>query len=67
MSGARSRSLVCIECGIRFSARRNLEQHWHDHGHGPRQVQLDAIDRARISVLGDAAPDPQRADTERRP
>lgn len=54
---------VCLECGLRFAQRSgaaptSLEAHWRATGHGPRQVHEDAIDRARFSLLGDAAPPP---------
>lgn len=51
-------SFVCLECGTPWADRPTLEQHWRASGHGPRQVQADAIDRARFSLLGDAAPPP---------
>jgi hypothetical protein len=57
-------TLVCLECGERFSTRPELVVHWTAQGHGPSQVAADAIDRARFSVLGDDAPPPVRATEE---
>jgi hypothetical protein len=51
---------ACIECGASFDTRLGLERHWAATGDGPRQQQADAIDRARWSVMGDAAPTPLR-------
>ena len=62
--GEPAKPFVCFECGARFALRAgvgadgSLEGHWRTAGHGPRQVQEDAIDRARFSLLGDDAPPP---------
>jgi hypothetical protein len=61
------RPYACVECGQRFAIlsprppflRSSLKAHWQASGHGPRQVQADAIDRARFSLLGDEAPPPE--------
>lgn len=51
----------CLECGSPHETRSALEDHWRFEGHGPRQVALDAVDRARYSVMGDDAPEPESA------
>lgn len=48
----------CQECGQPFDSREDQKRHWQDFGHGPNQVQADAVDRARWGVMGDEAPDP---------
>lgn len=48
----------CQECGQPFDSREEQKRHWQDFGHGPNQVQADAVDRARWGVMGDEAPDP---------
>lgn len=57
---------ACLECGQRFELRSStnqrastLEAHWSATGHGPRQAQADAIDRARANLVGDDAPPPE--------
>lgn len=54
-----TRTYVCLECGATAALRWVLEAHWHATGHGPRQRQADAIDRARYGLLGDDAPPPE--------
>lgn len=56
------KSHVCLECGEMFEGMAALRLHWRSYGHGPKQAQLDAIDRARFSIMGEAAPEPEKAD-----
>lgn len=42
--------LVCVNCGWRYPSARSLRKHWDLYGHGPRNVQADAIDRGRASI-----------------
>lgn len=51
----------CLECAEPFDSREDRQIHWEMEGHGPDQVRLDALDKARWSIMGDAAPDPELA------
>ena len=51
---------VCIECGAGFTRRGGLRAHWLRFGHGPKQQQEDAVDRARWTLFGEDAPPPVR-------
>lgn len=51
----------CHECAEPFDTREEQQEHWELEGHGPDQVQLDAVDRARYSIMGDDAPPPESA------
>jgi hypothetical protein len=53
---------VCVECGESYPLRAELREHFREEGHGPRQTQADALDRARWSVMGEAVPPPRRVD-----
>lgn len=51
----------CLECAEPFDSVEERLAHWREFGHGPEQVQLDAVDRARYGVMGDDAPAPESA------
>ena len=46
---------VCIECGESFLVRMDLDKHWMKKHHGPSQVQVDAMARARASIGDEVA------------
>lgn len=51
----------CFECAAPFDDVEARDLHQRTEGHGFAQVQLDAIDRARWSIMGDDAPPPESA------
>lgn len=51
----------CFECAEPFDDVDERDVHQRVTGHGHAQVQLDAIDRARYSLMGDDAPPPESA------
>lgn len=41
---------ICFECGADYRWKSDLQAHWDSEHHGPRHVQLDALDRAQASI-----------------
>lgn len=51
----------CFECAEPFDTIEEREVHHESEGHGQAQVALDAVDRARYSIMGEDAPTPESA------
>lgn len=51
----------CLECAEPFDTKEEQREHWEIEGHGPEQLALDSVDKARYSVMGDDAPPPVSA------